>query len=148
MINRLFEYPGDMLPAFGRVFTAFEKLQLHKINLTVPQSYTLLTIFENKTISMNELSNKSRVTQTTMTRIIDNLVRDGYVARNRKEEDRRVVEVELTAQGQQKVKELKKLLDETGMKVFVKVPEEKRLQVAESLVILLDIMEEVLIKPE
>lgn len=139
---------GDLLPAFSRVFGGFERIQLKKLNLTAPQSYTLLVIQESELINMNDLSNKARVSQTTMSRMIDNLVRDGFVERLRNESDRRIVEVRLTGKGADKVYELKEFLDLAGKNVIQKISPDKQLQVAESIVILLDVMEKVFIRPE
>jgi len=141
-------HPGDLLPNFSRVFGAFEKMQFKKFNLTVPQSYTLLTIFDHGMITMNELSNLSRVTQTTMTRTVDILVRDGYIERIRNEEDRMVVNVKLTEKGLHTVNNIKASLRQTGDAVFSKIPANKKEQVISILFLMLNIMEELFIIAE
>ncbi len=63
---------------------------------------------EQSTISMNELSQTMGLANSTMTRMVDTLVAKGLVYRQQDYEDRRVVRVALTAQGQ----ELQRTLEE------------------------------------
>jgi DNA-binding MarR family transcriptional regulator len=49
---------------------------------------------------MTELSDSARLCVSTATGLIDGLVSKGLVKRSRSEEDRRIVQVELTAEGQ------------------------------------------------
>jgi DNA-binding MarR family transcriptional regulator len=140
---KLIEQASELYSRFTRVFGAYEKIQVNKFGLTIPQSYTLLTLFEHKIMAMNELATALRVTQTTMTRVVDNLVRDGYIDRIRNEEDRRVVEVKLTDKGIATVKSLKELYLQATASTFDKIPSEMRGQVVTCLSILLEAMEEV-----
>lgn len=134
-------HPGDLLPNFGRIFGALAKWQFNRFNLTVPQSYTLLAVLEHEVITMNELSSVYKVSQTTMTRMVDNLVRNGYLERTRDEKDRRVVNVQLTKKGTEISYQLKQSLRQLGEAIFSKIPADKRDQVASSLYLMLDAME-------
>lgn len=134
---------SELFSKFTRVFGAFEKIQVNKFGLTVPQSYTLITIHHNKIITMTQLAGSLRVTQTTMTRVVDNLVRDGYIERIRSEEDRRVVEVQLTETGIDIVNKIKALyLEATGLS-FAKISRNMWEQINTCLSVLLSAMEEV-----
>lgn len=48
---------------------------------------------------MNQLSERMSLARSTMTRVVDTLVRDGILERVRDREDRRLVEVQLTEKG-------------------------------------------------
>lgn len=134
-------HPGDLLPRFGVIFGTLAKWQFNRFNLTVPQSYTLMAVLEREIITMNELSSLYKVSQTTMTRMVDNLVRNGYVVRVRDEEDRRVVNVQLTKKGVEIAYLLKQTLGQLGDDIFSRIPADKRDQVAASLFLMLDAME-------
>lgn len=141
-------HPGDLLPNFGRSFGSLAKWQFNRFNLTVPQSYTLLAILDHEIITMNELSSLYKVSQTTMTRMVDNLVRDGYLERVRNEEDRRVVHVQLTKKGMEISYHLKQSLRQLGDAIFSRIPADKRDQVISSLFLMLDAMEGVFVEAE
>lgn len=141
--QKLIEQASELYSRFTRVFGAYEKIQVNKLGLTIPQSYTLLTLFEHKIMAMNELATALMVTQTTMTRVVDNLVRDGYIERIRNEEDRRVVEVKLTGKGVDTVKKVKELYFQASASTFQRIPAKIRGQVVACLSVLLSAIEEV-----
>jgi len=90
---------GDMVRKLVRMFQLFERDQIKVHGFTTSQCYTLLEIHKAKQIAMNELSDKMNLNSSTMTRIMDTLVRDGYIDRQKSAEDRRLVLVSLTAKG-------------------------------------------------
>jgi DNA-binding MarR family transcriptional regulator len=69
--------------------------------VTAAQGYTLLAFPEQDGLTMNALSDQMRLSNSTMTRMIDQLVQKGFVLRRPDDEDRRVVRVELTDQGRE-----------------------------------------------
>jgi DNA-binding MarR family transcriptional regulator len=81
--------------------------------LTVSQAYVLLTLQEVGAITMNDFARAMRLHGTTMTRMADALVEKGLVERQPVPEDRRIVRVVLSAQGQataERVQESKRQL--------------------------------------
>ena len=144
----IFNQAAELLPLFSRVFGSFEKMQVNNCGLTVPQSNTLLTLFYHKLLTMNELSSHMRVAPTTMTRVVDNLVRDGYLDRLRIEEDRRIVQVGLTEKGQQTVGELLVLHRSSSAAIFDRIPVDKQEQMLSCLWMLHSIMEDLFVRPD
>ena len=67
--------------------------------VTTAQSYTLLALPEKGYLTMNELSETMALANSTMTRMVDQLVQKGLAQRKPDEEDRRVVLAGLTDQG-------------------------------------------------
>ncbi|HVR84171.1 MAG TPA: MarR family transcriptional regulator [Planctomycetota bacterium] len=67
--------------------------------LTVSQSYALRDLYFNGPRSMSELATMLRVRLSTMTGVIDQLERKGYVERIDHPEDRRSLHVRLTTEG-------------------------------------------------
>jgi DNA-binding MarR family transcriptional regulator len=69
-------------------------------DLTVSQAYAMLTLQEAGALTMNDFAAAMRLHGTTMTRMADALVEKGLVERQPAPEDRRIVRVVLSAQGQ------------------------------------------------
>lgn len=74
------------------------------IDLTIPQMVTLLTIRDVGSCRMSELADATRQSAGTLTGIVDRLIEDGLVHRVRDNNDRRVVKVELTSAGHERVR--------------------------------------------
>ncbi len=69
-------------------------------DVTLAQASTLSILQEMGTVTMNELATEMRLHGTTMTRMVDSLVDKGFVKRWQDPEDRRIVRVDLTPEGQ------------------------------------------------
>ena len=70
-----------------------------RANLTGPQ-LTVVKILEGiGDLSLSELSERIRAQNSTVTGIIDRMVREGLVVRARSNEDKRVVKIKLTPKG-------------------------------------------------
>jgi DNA-binding MarR family transcriptional regulator len=68
-------------------------------DLTVKEMNTIDVIGSKKMAIASEIAEKLMVTISTVTTAINNLERKGYVVRERSAEDRRVVHISLTKQG-------------------------------------------------
>lgn len=73
--------------------------------LTTPQYELLLAATKHEMITLGDLSEHLHCSRGNVTGIVDRLERDGWLVRERSQEDRRVIWVRLTAKGQQ-VKEI------------------------------------------
>lgn len=74
--------------------------------LTVDQWVILYELHEHKSLSQNQLGEKTYKDAPTVTRIIDLLTKKGLVKRKMNESDRRKYFIELTAKGMKKVDHL------------------------------------------
>ena len=75
--------------------------QIADLNLTVPQFFTLSTLVSlGGRTTMGVLSRETHQVSATMTGIVDRLVRDDLVERDRGLDDRRAVIVSITPEGQ------------------------------------------------
>ncbi len=90
---------GETVQHLVRVMQLFERDQIKPHGFTTSQAYVLTQLRQTPELTMNELSDKLNAQTSTMTRIVNNLVRDGYVSRSRDESDRRTVVVSLTEKG-------------------------------------------------
>jgi DNA-binding MarR family transcriptional regulator len=73
------------------------------IDLTLPQMVTLFAIRGAGTCRMSELAEVTRQSAGTLTGIVDRLIEDDLVGRVRDVDDRRVVQVTLTARGEERL---------------------------------------------
>lgn len=114
---------GMMIQKLARVLQLFERDQIKTHGFTTSQCYTILELYKSESLTMNELSEKMNLNSSTMTRILDNLVRDKYVSRDRDEVDRRIVIVSLTDGGRKAAKELDIAVKEYYKKIIANIPE-------------------------
>lgn len=73
--------------------------QLKPFRVTVPKWRVLAVLHERPNCTMNRLSDLATVDRTTLTRTLDQMVRDGLVARRADARDRRSLRLHLTAKG-------------------------------------------------
>jgi DNA-binding MarR family transcriptional regulator len=85
---------------------------------------------------MNELSRELGTAVSTVTRVVDLLVRDGVVDRKENPGDRRKVCIELTGKGKELEQKLKKCSEDYSGEILSAIPQEKRGAVLESLELL------------
>ena len=78
-----------------------DKICLSQYKVTTSQSCTLLSLPQKGSLSMNELSEVMGIVCSSMTRIVDSLVKKKLVQRRIDDKDRRIVRVSLTKQGQE-----------------------------------------------
>jgi len=77
-----------------------------------------------------------------MTRIVDNLVRDGCVRRTQDEQDRRVVRVSLTEKGQKVLQDIEQTYHDYHRRIVANIPAAELHRVVESLRLLRDAIRE------
>jgi DNA-binding MarR family transcriptional regulator len=99
--NRCVEDIGDLLQRTVRTCQILERAQIKLQGFSNSQCYILLELLKNKTLTINEISTKMGLEISTITRIMDNLVRDRLIIRQRAVCDKRMVEASLTAAGRQ-----------------------------------------------
>ncbi len=99
---------------------------LARHGVTASQGYTLLAVPGASSVSMNELSEAMGLANSTMTRIVDQLVHKGLVSRKHDDEDRRVVRIWLTVKGQQTRRALDKERQDLMQRVLGEIPADER----------------------
>jgi len=77
--------------------------------VTFHEIHTIEIIGNQSEITMRELASKASVKQSTMTVMVDKLIKKGFVKRNRSEDDRRIVLVQLSKHGEMARAEHKKI---------------------------------------
>lgn len=111
--------------------------------LTLPQCGIIETLDRNGMQPMNELSRRMGVTISTMTRLVNILVRDDLVGRKESPDDRRKVCIDLTESGRVMAGKLQKCSTGYSEAIFNRIPGAKREQVLESLEMLTNAIESI-----
>ena len=93
---------SEIMQSFRRIVEAIQDYSHEvsgKFGITGPQLWALKTISQNESLSLSDLSERMYLHPSTITGVIDRLEKKGYVTRNRDRVDRRVIYVQLTAEG-------------------------------------------------
>ena len=90
---------------------------------------------------MNELSARLNLDGSTVTRVVDILVREGWVRRERCPQDRRMVRVELTPEGEARAERLWADLMSFYRRIVAGIPRGRVEEVLRSTQLLLDAFE-------
>lgn len=139
--NRCVEDIGDLLQKTVRIFQLFEREQIKQHGFTSSQCYILLEVLKHGSLTINEISGKMKLEISTITRIMDNLVRDKLLIRQRSIQDKRIVEAVLTEQGKQAALNLKESIMKNYQEVISHLPRGHVREVMSSVELLLIALE-------
>jgi DNA-binding MarR family transcriptional regulator len=105
--------------------------------LSISQCYALQALAARHSLTTGELARHLCLKISTMTRVVDQLVRTELARRGEDARDRRICRVEITAQGRALVAEVRKALVQEYAGVLRTVPAESRDAVIEAMSCLL-----------
>jgi DNA-binding MarR family transcriptional regulator len=106
---------------------------LSRYGVTSSQGEALLAFSEGSRASMNELSRSLGLANSTMTRMVENLVARGLVRRMEDDQDRRIVRVALTSEGRALQGSLKEARREIQRLIMTGLRAEDRIMVLKAL---------------
>ncbi len=109
--------------------------------VSLAQCHAIVEIGRNEIVSLGDLANTLGLDKSTMSRTTNNLVESELVNRDLDQENRRYVNIQLTEKGQTVFKTIEESMSEYYEGIFNMIPEEKRVQVLESLIILKEAVE-------
>jgi DNA-binding MarR family transcriptional regulator len=120
----------------------FRNFPMEKIPLQLSRSNkeVLFSLFEVRSASVTELCNLLHISGPNMTPLIDKLVQFKLLSRKPSEEDRRVVQIEITNEGDLYCKELQLLLQEQIESNLDSLDDEDLIVLKESLISLKSII--------
>ena len=94
------------LTDFVRQYQSRNRVDLGYYGVTISQCHLLETLSESGPLSMQELASRLCLQISTVTRLVDGMVRKRLVKRKKDARDRRVVRVELTDGGRRAYKKI------------------------------------------
>lgn len=112
---------SELLPTFLRYMFPYV---FQPVPLPPSQVLALVSIQERRGCTLTELKNEMHVSAPTITGIVNRLLRDGYITRERDVKDRRVVNVALTAKGSKIVQKFRDNIRKRWEYILEKTPKE------------------------
>lgn len=104
-LSSILEFVDVLYKSHGNLKSILQKIAL-QYELTVPQLDVLIILKANGPSQLNKISRRLMVTAANITCITDNLEKEGFIRRIYPEDDRRIIIVELTKKGEQKLEKL------------------------------------------
>lgn len=129
-------YLRELIRVLVRNLGILEKGDATCSGTSISKCHAIVEIGRAKQISLNELSNLLGLEKSTMSRTINNIVKDDLAIREPHLEDRRYVNIELTNKGQEVYQKIEISMGIYYKKIFQSIPDDKRQQVLESLKLL------------
>ena len=123
---------GELLKALLLDLQSLFRFQVSNPDLTLPQ-ILLLSSLSEEGVDMSSLSKQMGVDNSTMTRLIDVLIRNGWAIKYKNKKDGRVVMVEITKKGEVIQEEIDKNIDKFGYEIYNSISPENREEVMEIL---------------
>ena len=135
---------AEIMQSLRRIFKAIQDY-FHEISkkygITGPQLWALKTVAANGSLSLGELSKKMYLHPSTISGVVDRLEKKGFVVRDRGQEDRRVVKVQLTSNGKKLIKRTPNPVQGKMIYGLRKLKEGKLTAIHEAVQALVEIME-------
>jgi DNA-binding MarR family transcriptional regulator len=104
--------------AASRLITREYQPFLDKLGITYPQYLVLLVLWEQDSITVNEISQKLILNTNTVTPLLKRMEMQGIITRNREGSDERKVIVKLTEKGRQMQVEAAKIPEQLGAEII------------------------------
>ena len=128
----------EKLEQLERDLSCCFKLETECCGVSIAQGHSLLEIGKKGEPSLNEIATALGLDNSTLSRMVNNLVNLGFVNRVLNPEDRRCVSLTLTEQGKMVCGLVETSTVNYIRKIFEHIPGEKHSQVIESVAILAD----------
>jgi len=123
----------ENLREINKILNRDLKREMIRLDLGLSHFYILTTLYREKVLSSGNLAKSLDVRNSTITSLVDRLVKLSLVKRGRCERDRRVVLVELTDKGKKLTEKLLTLRKERLKEIVKELPEEKVKEIYESI---------------
>lgn len=92
---------------------------LQEFELTPEQFSLIAELDKQDNITQKELADLTEREQTTVTKIVDKLVKKGLVTRGHDPHDRRAIRLQITAEGRELVKDIKPKIEEIEHHAYI-----------------------------
>ncbi|WP_082918046.1 MarR family winged helix-turn-helix transcriptional regulator [Oceanobacillus sp. Castelsardo] len=92
----LAEFLGESIDFIHRYTMKSLQKQAEEHGVTIPQVRVLGEVYAHKTVSIKQLSQNLKMTQSTVSDIVDRLVSKGFLVKNSNPKDKRLVDISLS----------------------------------------------------
>ena len=115
----------EVLSRLSLAFIQLERSGKCCQGLTLSQCHALDVLSKNGDLTMNELSRQMGLAKSTMTRIVNTMVRKGWIERGKDGRDKRRVSVCLTSEGKRMAETMDESSKEYVQRILKHLPPEK-----------------------
>ena len=123
---------GELLKQFLIDLQSLFRTSTKKLNITLSQ-ITLISSIPTDGVDMSTLSHRIGVDNSTLTRLIDILIRNNFVRKSKNPTDGRSFIISLTNNGEKLQFRIEEEIDRFGFKLYNKIPLEDQDEVKEVL---------------
>lgn len=116
----------ELFPQLARGMARHENNYLTKGVITLPQVWALRYLAKQRNCSMKELADFMKMGLSSVTGMVDRLVKQGLADRRRTEKDRRLVFVDISVRGRKILKEMMAQRRDTTLNLFESLTAEER----------------------
>ena len=116
----------ELFPQLARGMTRHGDTYLTKGAITLPQLWVLGYLSRQRECPMRELADFMKMGLSSVTGMVDRLVKQGLAERRRTERDRRVVFVDITMKGRKVLMEIMAQRRKTTLELFESLTAEER----------------------
>jgi len=117
----------ELFPQLARGMIRHENNYLTQGAITLPQFRVLRHLMRQRECSMRELADFMKMGLSSVTGMVDRLVKQRLADRRRTEKDRRLVFVDITPKGRKAIKEILDQRRKTTLNLFESLTAEERL---------------------
>lgn len=128
----------ELIRELERKLGILQETQTSCCSVTLAQCHALVEIGRAGKISLNELSDKLDIENSSMSRTVNKLVTGNLASRDIDPNDRRYVTISLTESGLEQFHSVERDMNEYFHGIYMAIPKHKQDQVIESIQILLD----------
>jgi DNA-binding MarR family transcriptional regulator len=115
------------LYAASRAMTGCYRPGLDQVGLTYPQYLVMIVLWEHRTISVSELSERLQLSTGTLSPLLKRLESAGLLTRRRRTDDERLVQLTVTAAGMRLLEETHSVREDMGQVLGMPAPEISKL---------------------
>ncbi|MDY0395508.1 helix-turn-helix domain-containing protein [Virgibacillus halophilus] len=90
------DFIGDSIAYIHRYTMKSLQKQAEEHGVTIPQVRVIAEVFSHKTVSVKQLSQNLKMTQSTVSDIVERLVSKGFLIKTPNEKDKRLVDISLS----------------------------------------------------
>ncbi|MBL7151349.1 MAG: MarR family transcriptional regulator [Candidatus Omnitrophica bacterium] len=125
-LNEFADRLNELIPELLRGVVRRNADEVTEGKITMPQLLVCQHLCKEGHSNMTSLANYMGVTTAAVTGIVDRLVKGGYAGRHYAHEDRRIINIELTARGREMVRKFKEQKRRMAIEVFGNLSEADR----------------------
>ncbi len=123
---------GELLKLFLLDLQSLFRTRIADRNFTLTQ-ILLISSIPLEGLDMTSLARRLGVDNSTLTRLVNILVRNGWVIKQQNPKDKRSVLVSLTEEGESVQQKIEEKIDRFGQDIYLEIPMEDREEVKEIL---------------